>query len=60
MARGGRRHYVARAVGIETIIIVLGAAIVIAIAVGVSRGRRKAAGTQAPKSVGKSTVRRQP
>jgi hypothetical protein len=47
-------------VGIETILLLLGVAIVIALAVGVSRMRRKAADGHAPKSVGSSTVRKKP
>lgn len=35
--------------GIETIFIVLGIVVVIAVSVGASRAKRKAAGTQAPK-----------
>ncbi len=35
--------------GIETILIVLGVVVVIAISVGASRAKRRAAGTQAPK-----------
>jgi hypothetical protein len=43
--------------GIETILIVLGVAAVIAIAVGASRAKRKASGTQAPKTTAPSSVR---
>lgn len=38
--------------GIETTLIVVGVAVVIAIAVGASRVKRKAADTQAPKTSG--------
>lgn len=44
--------------GIETILIVLGVVIVVALAVGASRAKRKAAGTQAPKTTAPSTVKR--
>ena len=46
--------------GIETILIVVGLAIVVAIAVGVSRVKRNTAGTQAPKTSRPSTVQRKP
>ena len=44
--------------GIETILIVFGIIIVIGIAVGVSRAKRKAGGTQAPKTSAPSGVSR--
>ena len=44
--------------GIETILIVLGIVVVIALAVGASRAKRKASDTQAPKAAGPSTVKR--
>ena len=44
--------------GIETILIVFGVAIVIAVAVGASRAKRKSAGTQAPKPENRSDVGR--
>jgi FtsZ-interacting cell division protein ZipA len=43
--------------GIETILIVLGVIIVVALAVGASRAKRKASGTQAPKTTTSSTVK---
>jgi hypothetical protein len=46
--------------GIETIIIVFGIVIVIAIGVGVSRAKRRAAGTQAPRSDAPSSVQKKP
>lgn len=54
MAREEAADYGARTsntfhMGIETILIVLGVAVVIAVAVGASRAKRKAANTQAPK-----------
>lgn len=57
----GRRagDYVAQtvhAMGIETILIVIGLAIVIAIGVGASRAKRKAGTTQAPKTTAPSSV----
>lgn len=42
--------------GIETILIVIGLAIVIAIGVGASRAKRKAGTTQAPKTTAPSSV----
>ena len=44
--------------GIETILIVLGVVIVIALAVGASRAKRKASDSQAPKAARPSTVKR--
>lgn len=44
--------------GIETILIVLGVVIVIALVVGASRAKRKAADTQAPASTRPSTVKK--
>ena len=44
--------------GIETILIVLGAVIVIALAVGPSRAKRKVVDTQTPKPDTPSTVKR--
>lgn len=46
--------------GIETILIVFGVAIVIAIAVGASRVKRKAGATQAPKPSEPSSVAKKP
>ncbi|WP_158305426.1 hypothetical protein [Opitutus terrae] len=46
--------------GIETILIVLGVAIVIAVAVGASRAKRNAPATQAPKTNVPSSVRKKP
>jgi hypothetical protein len=43
--------------GIETILIVLGVVVVIAVAVGASRAKRKASGAQAPKTTAPSTVK---
>lgn len=45
--------------GIETILIVLGVVVVIAVGVGASRAKRKAAGTQAPKPGGLPPTRRE-
>jgi hypothetical protein len=42
--------------GIETILIVLGVVIVVAVLVGASRAKRKASGTQASKTTAPSTV----
>ncbi len=55
MARGLEATYGAL-MGIETILIVLGVAVVIAVAVGASRAKRKSAGTQAPKPQNRSDV----
>lgn len=61
MVSGGRGGYGARILphmGIETILIVLGLAIVIAVAVGAKRAKRKAPVTQAPKTDVPSSVRK--
>jgi len=43
--------------GIETILIVVGLVVVIAVLVGASRAKRNVSGTQAPKSTAASTVK---
>lgn len=55
---GGRKPGELRCgMGIETILIVLGVAVLIAVAVGVNRAKRKA-GSQAPKPQNRSDVGR--
>lgn len=46
--------------GIETILIVLGVVIVIAVAVGAKRAKRSAPPTQAPKTDAPSSVQKKP